>query len=110
MKKNRLPRNILYTDGTVEVVTNDGQVKIILFPQKIQNDGEQTEGFRSVFFVKEYGNWVRGLNVETYRTNTEFIEAISKCPEFSEVLRFLMGKEGLSIFFSVAPSLSSAEP
>ena len=105
MKKNRLPRNILYTDGTVEVVTNDGQVKIILFPQKIQNDGEQTEGFRSVFFVKEYGNWVRGLNVETYRTNTEFIEAISKCPEFSEAAQEIKEQQRAQNIPSGSPAI-----
>ena len=86
MSKKEIPHGIIYSDGTLEIMSNDRKLKIILSKVTIYQDGENVEAFRTTYFVKEGLEWERTLESANYRTLNEFLEIISKVVEFSQAV------------------------
>ena len=84
--KNKQTHGILHTDGTLEVESNDSQLKITLSRVKILQEEKQCEIFRSAYYVKEGFEWQRTIESANYKTVDEFIEAISHSDEFTEAI------------------------
>ncbi len=84
-----IPHGILYADGTLEVVSNDRELKIILSRAKVMQDGENVEAFRTSYFVKDGLEWERTTESANFKSVDEFLDAISngKGSEFTEALR-----------------------
>lgn len=86
MSKKEIPHGIIYSDGTLEIMSNDRKLKIILSKVTIYQDGENVEAFRTTYFVKEGLEWERTLESANYRTLNEFLEIISKVVDFSQAV------------------------
>lgn len=86
MSKKEIPHGIIYSDGTLEIMSNDRTLKIILSKVTIHQDGENVEAFQTAYFVKEGLEWSRTLKSATYRTLKEFLEIISKVVDFSQAV------------------------
>lgn len=86
MSKKEIPHGIIYSDGTLEIMSNDRKLKIILSKVTIYQDGENVEAFRTTYFVKEGLEWERTLESVNYRTLNEFLEIISKVVDFSQAV------------------------
>lgn len=86
MSKKEIPHGIIYSDGTLEIMSNDRKLKIILSKVTIYQDGESVEAFRTTYFVKEGLEWERTLESANYRTLNEFLEIISKVVDFSQAV------------------------
>ncbi len=85
--EHNIPFGILYADGTLEVESNDRQLKITLSRLKVFQDGENVEAFRSSYFVKEGLGWASTIESANYKSAENFLEAIRASNEFSEAIR-----------------------
>ena len=82
-----MPHGVRYADGSLEVESNDRQLKIVLSRVKVQSDLVMKEVFISRYYVKDGIEWERPLQSSRYQTAEEFVEAISRCTEFSEAIK-----------------------
>ncbi len=80
------PHGIINADGTLEVESNDRQLKIVLSRVKVMQDGESVEAFRTSYFVKDGLEWERTIESANYMSSDEFLDAISKSNEFTEAI------------------------
>ena len=88
MRETRQPYGILYDDGTLEVESNDRQLRITLSKTKVfKDDGSQVEMFRSTYYVKDGLEWERTLNSANYNDAEDFLEAISSSEDFTQSVR-----------------------
>lgn len=93
MSEKKVPKGIEYADGTLEVISNDKALKIILSSVKVIHEGKKIEFYRSTYFMKEDGGWQRTLESASYQTSDEFIDAISKSGEFSQAVSDIRQQE-----------------
>lgn len=77
---------VLFADGTMEVVSNDRQLKIAIVKCRIFQDGEQREIYRSEYWVKDGLEWERVNDSANYNTPDEFLDTIDGAEDFSRAV------------------------
>lgn len=87
MDNKRILHGTLYADGSLEVESNDRQLKITLSRAKLFHEGERREMFRATYYVKDGFEWERTIESANYENADEFLQAISKASDFSEAVR-----------------------
>lgn len=78
---------ILNADGTMQVESNDRELRILLKRTMVLNEGQQLEVFYTVFYVKDDFEWQKTNNSENYRSADEFLDAIKKSSDFTLSVR-----------------------
>lgn len=73
-------------NGTMQVESNDRELRILLKRSINFDEGRMDENFYTEYFVKEGFEWQKTLNSENYKSADEFLEAISRSNDFSEAV------------------------
>lgn len=77
----------LYADGTMQVESNDRELRILLKRSVMYDKGQVLEYFYTVFYVKDGSSWQKTTNTANYRSADEFYDAISKTEDFTLAVR-----------------------
>jgi hypothetical protein len=78
---------ILNADGTMQVESNDRQLRILLKRSIIFEEGRQLEVLFSEYYVKEGFGWKKTLNSANYKSADEFLDAIRNAEDFALAVR-----------------------
>lgn len=84
---NEQPYGILYADGTLQVESNDRELRIILSHIIVIDEGKKIENYRSTYFVKDGFEWQQTTESANYNSAEHFIEAISYADDFTLAIR-----------------------
>lgn len=74
---------VLMVDGTMEIISNDRQLKIAIVKSRVIQEGEINEFYRSVYWVKDGLEWERVSESQNYKTADEFLSAIEEADDFT---------------------------
>jgi len=74
-------------NGTMQVESNDRELRILLKRSINFDEGRMDENFYTEYFVKEGFEWQKTLNSENYKSADEFLAAISKTEDFTMAVR-----------------------
>ena len=74
-------------NGTMQVESNDRELRILLKRSILLEEGRQLESYYSVYYVKDGFEWQKALNSENYKSADEFLNAISNCEDFTLAVR-----------------------
>ena len=80
---NEQPYGILNADGTMQVDSNDRELRILLKRTMVLNEGQQLEVFYTVLYVKDGFEWQKANNSVNYRSADEFLDVIRKSDDFT---------------------------
>ena len=83
MKETEKAYGVLMVDDTMEVISNDRQLKIAIVKSRVIQDGEINEFYRSVYWVKDGLEWERVSESQNYKTADEFLSAIEGADDFT---------------------------
>ena len=83
MRETEKTYGVLMADGTMEVISNDRQLKIAIVKSTVIQDGEITEFYRSVYWVKDGLEWERVNESQSFKTKDEFLNAIDVADDFT---------------------------
>lgn len=78
---------LLNADGTMQVESNDRELRILLKRSLVFDNDRAIERFYTIYYVKEGISWQKTLNVENYSSSEEFLDAIEKTSEFTIAVR-----------------------
>lgn len=78
---------ILNADGTMQVESNDRELRILLKRSIFFDEGRQLEVFFSEYYVKEGLGWQKTLNSANYKSADEFFDAIKIAEDFALAVR-----------------------
>ena len=84
---NEQPYGILNADGTMQVDSNDRELRILLKRTMVLNEGQQLEVFYTVLYVKDGFEWQKANNSVNYRSADEFLDVIRKSDDFTLSVR-----------------------
>lgn len=77
----------LNADGTMQVESNDRELRILLKRSVIFDKGQVLEVFYTVYYVKDGLTWQKTLNSANYKSADEFLTDISNCDDFTQAVR-----------------------
>lgn len=80
---NVQPYGILNADGTLQIESNDRELRILLKRTMVFNEGEQLEVFYTELYVKDDFEWQKTNNSVNYRSADEFLDVIRKSSDFT---------------------------
>ena len=83
---------IPHTNGC-EVISNDEQMKIELRHITVMDGSMESDFYHTTMWIKEDGGWLMVNNTNSYKTQEEFISAISQVEEFTQAMRDYYNKE-----------------
>lgn len=92
----------LRTTSGYEVLSNKGDIKIILQQTTVLAGAMETTLYTAHYYIKEGTDWLKTNTTHTYETERDFISSIRQLDAFSQALSEL--KELLS------EELSNAQP
>ena len=78
---------LLNSDGTMQIESNDRELRILLKRSIVFNEGRQLEVFFSEYYVKEGFGWQKTLNSANYKSADEFFGAIKNAEDFAFAVR-----------------------
>lgn len=78
---------ILNADGTMQVESNDRELRILLKRSIIFDEGKQIEVYYTEYYVKDGFEWQKTLNSANYKSADEFLDAISTAEDFTLATR-----------------------
>ncbi len=78
---------IINADGTMQLDSNDGELRILLKHTNIFNEEKQLEVFSTVLYVKDDFEWQQTNNSVNYQSADEFLEVIKKSDDFTLAVR-----------------------
>lgn len=78
---------ILNADGTMQVESNDRELRILLKRSVNFDEGKYIEVYYTEYFVKDGFEWEKTLNSENYKSADEFLDAIRKSEDFTLAVR-----------------------
>ena len=88
---------VLNADGTLQVDSNDGKLRIVLSHKKGIIEGNVMETFRTTYFVKDGLEWERTLTSQDYKNTDEFLQAISLSSDFTEAIKDIRQQKGFEV-------------
>lgn len=74
-------------DGTMQVESNDRELRIILKHSVNLDEGKYIEVYYTEYFVKNGFEWEKTLNSANYKSADEFLDAIRKSNDFTLAVR-----------------------
>ena len=74
-------------NGTMQVESNDRELRILLKRSVVFDEGRQLEVFFSEYYVKEGFGWQKTLNSANYKSADEFFDAIKIAEDFALAVR-----------------------
>lgn len=74
-------------DGTMQVESNDRELRILLKRSVIFDEGRQFEVFYTVYYVKDGFEWQLTSESSNYHSSDEFLDAIRKSNDFTLAVR-----------------------
>ena len=83
MRETEVFHGVLMADGTMEVVSNDRQLKIAIVKACVIQDGEVKEFYRSKYWVKDGLEWERVNESANYNSPGDFLNAIREADDFT---------------------------
>lgn len=95
-KKELTPARMLATTSGYEVLSNEGDIKIILRKTTVFDNNANADIYALTYFIKTDEGWVKGLNQQSYRTREEFIRSIANVEEFSTAYNELRYEKSLN--------------
>ena len=78
---------ILNTDGTLQVESNDRELRIVLSRIMLIDEGKKVETFRSTYYVKDGFEWQQATNSDDYKSTKDFLNAIRNAEDFALAVR-----------------------
>ena len=78
---------ILNADGTMQVESNDRELRILLKHSIVFDEGRQLEAYFTEYYVKEGFGWQKTLNSANYKSADEFFDAIKNAEDFALAVR-----------------------
>ncbi len=78
---------ILNADGTLQVESNDRELRIYLSRIKIIDEGKVVETYRTTYYVKDDLEWQQTTDGENYDSPGVFLAAIRNAPDFAQAIR-----------------------
>lgn len=77
----------LNADGTMQVESNDRELRILLKRAIVFDKGQQLEVFYTVLYVKDGFEWQKTNNSVNYHCTDEFLDIIRKSEDFTLAVR-----------------------
>lgn len=74
-------------DGTMQVESNDRQLRILLKRSMVLEEGRQFLFYYSVYYVKDGYEWQKTTNSANYKSADEFLAAIRNAEDFTLAVR-----------------------
>ena len=74
---------ILNADGTMQVESNDRELRILLKRSIVFDEGRQLESFYTEYYIKDGFEWQKTLNSENYKCAEDFFKALKQSENFS---------------------------
>lgn len=71
-------------DGSMELETNDRQVRIMLLRVTVLRDGDLSSSYRSTYWVKENNSWLEIEHGKPYKDVDEFLDEVRQSAELSK--------------------------
>ena len=78
---------IINANGTMQVESNDRELRILLKRSVTFDEGRQLEVYYTEFFVKDGLEWEKTLNGANFKSANEFLDAIKKSEDFTLAVR-----------------------
>lgn len=82
-KKELIPERLQITASGFEVLSNSGDIKVILRKTTVFDNNANADVYALSYFIKTGEGWVKGVNQQSYRTKEEFLRSIANVEEFS---------------------------
>lgn len=73
-------------NGNVEVISNDGEILIILHKIRSIENGNVAESYLAQYYVKENGGWIETIHEQNYSSEAGFISKLRTVHDFSKAL------------------------
>ena len=74
-------------NGTMQVESNDRELRILLKRSVVFDEGRQLEVFYTVYYVKDGFEWQLTNESSNYHSFDEFLDAIRKSEDFTLAVR-----------------------
>lgn len=74
-------------DGTMQVESNDRQLRILLKRSMVLEEGRQFLFYYSVYYFKDGYEWQKTTNSANYKSADEFLAAIRNAEDFTLAVR-----------------------
>ena len=84
---NETLHGFINADGTMQVESNDRELRILLKRSVIFDEGRQFEVFYTVYYVKDGFEWQLTNESSNYHSSDEFLDAIRKSEDFTLAVR-----------------------
>jgi len=84
---NETLHGFINADGTMQVESNDRELRILLKRSVIFDEGRQFEVFYTVYYVKDGFEWQLTSESSNYHSSDEFLDAIRKSNDFTLAVR-----------------------
>ncbi len=84
MTEQKKPFGIMRADGSMELETNDRQVRIMLLRVTVLRDGDLSSSYRSTYWVKENNSWLEIEHGKPYKDVDEFLDEVRQSAELSK--------------------------
>ena len=84
MTEQKKPFGIVRADGSMELETNDRQVRIMLLRVTVLRDGDLSSSYRSTYWVKENNSWLEIEHGKPYKDVDEFLDEVRQSAELSK--------------------------